>query len=97
MRRITTLLFGAFFGGLAVVLAFNYHIVRTPDTLLIVAKQHATLTDTYADVRSWSVNDWNTHNILSQNIIKAGHGDLITKSVAGGLIDDVLKNIGTKK
>jgi hypothetical protein len=43
------------------------------------------------------MQDWSKHPELSQDLIKAGYGDLITKSVAGGLIEDVLKNMPERK
>lgn len=97
MSRISAMMVGMLLGGLAVALSFNYHIVQTSEKLIFISKQQASLKDTWVDISKWTMQDWSKHPELSQDLIKAGYGDLITKSVAGGLIEDVLKNMPERK
>ena len=97
MGRLTFLLVGLLMGGAAVAVGFNYHIVQTPKEMLFVAKQSASLKDTYVDIRSWGVKEWTSHPELSNALIKSGHGELITHSVAGNILDGILEETGIKK
>jgi hypothetical protein len=68
--------------------AYNWHIVRTKETWIVVAKSNPTLVDIYADVRGWDANDWTKHSKLSDSLIRNGHGDLITGSVIDKVVEE---------
>jgi hypothetical protein len=83
MRRLLTLLLAAVAGGGAVHTAFQYHVVRTEQTFLLIPKKRADWREAYVDVRGWSHTEWLSHAELSQNVSAAGHGDLVIRSGAG--------------
>ena len=67
MRRIGAILFGILVGGGLVLAAFQLHVVRAAEGLVIVPKQQPALTDVYADIRDWSRDDWQQHPVLVQS------------------------------
>jgi hypothetical protein len=85
MRRLIALLFGVAIGGGCVFAAFQYHVVRTQDKWLVVRKQRADWRDAYVDVRGWTYREWGAHRALSNDLIAAGRGDLVTRSAADQL------------
>lgn len=63
---------GLLFGGLLTYIAFQSHVVRTVDGVAFVPKQPAIpLSDTYADVRSWTAADWQQHPRLYEAMKQA--------------------------
>jgi len=90
MRRLLAVLFGAMLGGGLVFAAFEYHLVRTDETYHLVPKKQAGLTDAYVDIRDWPASEWNEHTTLAEDLIAAGHGDLVGGSIASGLLDDII-------
>ena len=85
MRRLIAVVIGMAIGGGAVYGAFQFHVVRTDQTFLVVAKQHADWHDAYVDIRGWSHREWAAHRELSGNLIAAGRGDLVARSMTDGL------------
>lgn len=82
-----------FFGvacGMALVFgAFHFHVVRNERSYLLIPKRHAHLGDIYADVRGWKRRNWAEHPGLAQDVVAAGHNDLIPsagfwESIVGG-------------
>jgi hypothetical protein len=85
MRRLIALLLGVAIGGGLMFGAFQYHVLRTDKTFLFIRKQSADWHDAYVDIRGWTYRDWANHRVLSNNLIAAGRGDLVTRSVADQL------------
>ena len=85
MRRVIALILGVAIGGGGVFAAFQYHVVRTEQTLLVVRRQRADWHDTYVDIRGWGYRDWASHRDLSHDLIVSGRGDLVTRSAADQL------------
>ncbi len=79
MSRIFAILFGVVLGGVFVFMAFEYHVVRTRERILVVAKQRASLRDPFADVRTWTSAQWRDHSELADNLTAAGHGSVIAR------------------
>lgn len=90
MRRLLLLLSGALLGGAFVYAAFQYHVVRTADGVLLVPKTQAAFELPYRDIRDWSAADWAGHPALARAMIAAGHGEFVQSSITSGLIRDVL-------
>lgn len=65
--------------------AFQYHLVRTGKTFLVIPKQRADWHDAYVDIRGWSHHEWSAHRDLSNNLIAAGRGDLVSRSITDQL------------
>jgi len=58
-------------GGWSVA-ALSLHVVRTSDRWVVVPKNTIGVTDTYADARSWTLNDAASHPALVRRLIEAG-------------------------
>ncbi len=85
MRRLIAILLGMALGCGGTFAAFQYHLVRTDKTYLVVRRQRADWHDAYADIRGWSAHEWGSHRDLSGDLIAAGRGDLVTRPTAGDL------------
>ena len=85
MRRLIVLLVGAVLGGICVFAAFQFHLVRSEKTVLVVRRQRADWRDAYVDIRGWSYREWDRHQELSSDMVAAGRGDLVARSVSGQL------------
>jgi hypothetical protein len=85
MRRVIAALLGAVLGCAGTFAAFQYHVVRTDKSILVVRRQRVDWHDTYADIRGWTHHDWGAHRELSNDLIAAGRGELVTRSVADEL------------
>lgn len=90
MRRIFTLCFGVVLGCGLMYMGFQYHLVRTSDEYLLVPKKQTALRDAYVDVRGWTHNDWKEHQELVRDLSAAGHGRIVSSSVAEDFIHDIL-------
>lgn len=85
MRRLIALLAGVAVGGGGVFAAFQYHLVRTDKSFLVVRRQRADWHDAYVDIRGWSYREWGNHHELSNDLTAAGRGDLVTRSIGDRL------------
>jgi hypothetical protein len=81
MRRLIAGLLGVAVGGGGMFAAFQYHFVRTEMTYLVVRKQKSDWHDAYVDIRGWTHHEWGAHRDLSNDLIAAGRGDLVSRSV----------------
>lgn len=95
MRRLLTYLLAMVAGGGIVFAAFEYHIVRTDEQVLLVAKKQADWRDAYVDIRGWTGRDWTDHPNLVKDLTAAGHGNLIIGSGAGELFRGLFDSSGT--
>ena len=77
MRRLLSMITGVALGAALMWGGLKYHVLRTNDGLVYVPKREATLTDTYLDVRSWTVADWTTHPDLVWTLAQNGKGDVV--------------------
>lgn len=94
MGRLTALIIGIVVGGLLMFFSFNYHVVRTTDTMLVVPKSTTQLAGAYVDITDWDAADWVEQKEFTKSMVDAGHGDLVKTSVTKGLMERVLGNIG---
>jgi hypothetical protein len=97
MRRIITLLLAAMTGGGVVYTAFQYHVVRSDQRLLLVPKQRADWHEAYVDIRGWTFREWGDHPDLTKNLTAAGHGELVGRSAAGSLFRGLFDGSETDK
>lgn len=99
MRRLIALMIGVAIGGGTTFAAFNLHVVRTDQKVLVVRKQRSDWHDAYVDIRGWTHREWTGHHELSSNLIAAGRGDLVVRSVADqlfrGLFDSFRSGSGS--
>lgn len=94
MGRLTALIIGIVVGGLLMLFSFNYHVVRTSETVLVVPKTTTQLQGAYVDITGWKSSDWIEQKAFTKAMIDAGHGDLVQTSVTKDLMDRVLGGIG---
>ncbi|MBS0263168.1 MAG: hypothetical protein JSS02_14585 [Planctomycetes bacterium] len=85
MRRLIAMLIGIAIGGGLVFASFNFHLVRTDKSWLLVRKKQADWHDAYVDIRGWSSREWGEHKALSDNLVAMGRGDLVQRSLADKL------------
>ena len=88
MRRFFAALFFTALGGGLVYFAFTYHVVFAAEGLLLVPKHQASLADTYADVREWTVTEWQDHGLLARSLAKHGRTDVIVEPAANTMLRD---------
>lgn len=93
MRRFYGFLLGLVIGGTSVYVAYQYHLVRTPDRLLVVPKVQPSLIDLYADIRKWQLEDWKKHSALARHLIASGHTNLITQTATDNVVDEYLDGL----
>jgi hypothetical protein len=65
--------------------ATYYHVVRASDGFHLVAKRPARLSETYVDIRAFTMNDWAAHPQLASALVQANQQHLVGESVAGAL------------
>lgn len=94
MLRLKTFLLGAAVGAGGMFGAHRYHLVHTPDGLIVVRRtEHVQLWSTYADVRNWDAARWEQSPELQAALREDGRSDLLDlsrldrASVLGGLPD----------
>jgi hypothetical protein len=78
MGRFSTLMFGMVLGGAAIYGAFSYHIIKADSGFTLVTKRSASLSETYVDIRSFTLADWAKHPELSADIVAAEKQQLLT-------------------
>lgn len=85
MSRIGALVFGVVVGCGLMYGGLFYHLLRTDAGFEMVPKASATLTDSYLDVRKFSVSQWADHQAVAQAVLKADKGHLLGGSVGNSL------------
>jgi len=87
--RIGTFIFGAVAGGLCVLGALRYHVVKAEDGFHFVPKMSATLSETYVDVRDFGPGDWTEHPTVTAAIVRDGKSHLIKGAAVDSLFGSV--------
>ena len=77
MNRFAFLVIGMVLGGLLTVGAQSYHIVHADNGLNLVQKRHASLSDTYIDVRHWGIAEWAQHPDLLWSLHQSQKSDVL--------------------
>jgi len=85
MSRLSSFLLGMVAGAGLLEGATTYHVVRASDGLHLVTKQPARLSETYIDIRSFTMNDWANHPQLASALVQANQQQLLGDSAAGAL------------
>ncbi len=80
MRKLMAFLLSVALGGVLVIIAYEFHIVRTPKGVELVRKQASDWRDAYVDVRGWSPKEWAGHPKLVRNLLVAKRNDVIESS-----------------
>jgi hypothetical protein len=89
MSRLASFFLGMVAGAALLHAAMNYHVLRGPDGLHLVAKQSPRLAETFIDIRSFTMTDWAAHPQLAADLVQANKQSLIGDSAAAALQDNV--------
>jgi hypothetical protein len=87
MSRLSTFLLGMVAGAGLLQGATTYHVVRASDGFHLIAKQPARLSETYVDIRAFTMTDWAARPQLASALVQANHRQLLGESAAGALQD----------
>lgn len=90
MGRLFTLGVGVIVGVILMFFCFHYHVVKTSDKTLIVPKKSATLSETYVDISTWGIQEWSEHPDLADDMIRAGHSQMVRRSISQNLLDNIM-------
>jgi hypothetical protein len=67
----------------------TYHVVRASDGIHLIAKQPPRLSETYVDIRSFTMTDWAGHPQLASALVQANQHQLLGDSAAGAVRETV--------
>jgi hypothetical protein len=87
MSRFSSFLLGMVAGAGLIQGATTYHIIRASDGFHFVAKQPARLSETYVDIRAFTMSDWAAHAQLASALVQANQQQLLGDSAATALQD----------
>jgi hypothetical protein len=89
--RLTFL--GLLLGGWGMA-ALALHVVRTPDKIGLIPKEHLSFTDTFVDARKWTLNDLQAHPDLVKRVLEANMSKLfqyLADPANGDVADQISK------
>jgi len=87
MSRLSSFLLGMVAGAGLLQGATTYHVVRAADGFHLIAKQPARLSETYVDIRAFTMTDWAARPQLASALVQANQQQLLGDSAAGTLQD----------
>jgi len=82
MSRLSSFFVGMVVGAGLLQGATTYHIVRAADGFHFIAKQPARLSETYVDIRAFTMTDWAGHPQLASALVQANQQQLMGESAA---------------
>jgi hypothetical protein len=85
MSKMSTFLLGMVAGAGLLHCVTTYHVVRANDGYHLVGKQPARLSETYVDIRAFTMNDWASHPQLASALVQANQQKLLGESATGAL------------
>lgn len=65
--------------------ATTFHVVRASDGFHLIAKQPARLTETYVDIRAFTMTDWAAHPQLASALVQANQQQLLVNAPINAL------------
>jgi len=80
MRKILGFLMTVALGAGLMAMAYEFHVVRTPERFQLVRKQPPDWRDAYVDVRGWKSRDWSAHPVLKRNVAQNRLDSIMDKS-----------------
>jgi hypothetical protein len=89
MSKISSFFLGMATGAALLHGATLYHVVRASDGFHFIAKQPARLSETYVDIRAFTLTDWAAHPQLASALVQANQQQLLGESAAGALQESV--------
>ncbi|MDZ4819177.1 MAG: hypothetical protein SGJ20_09415 [Planctomycetota bacterium] len=89
MSRMFYLFLGAVIGAGLIYGSLMYHLVQSKEGWDLVPKTSASFTDTYVDIRAFTVTDWTSHSELVAALIKAEKQNLMGESTVDQIKDSM--------
>lgn len=89
MGKLGTLFLGALLGAGLTFGAQRYHVVRSDEGFYLVEKVSATFSETYVDIRSYTLTDWAKHKTLAAAIVKSKKEHLLQDSAGDSFKADI--------
>lgn len=89
MPRLPSFLLGMATGAALLYVATNYHVMRAGDGFHLVAKQSPRLSDTFVDIRAFSMADWAGRPHLAAALVQAKKEYLLGDSAAAAIQENV--------
>lgn len=96
MSRVWSFLLGAVCGAVLLHVAMNYHVIRSGEGFHVVAKTPARLSESFVDIRSFSMADWTGHPQLASALVQANKQHLLGDSASNSLhqsVNQLLPNL----
>ena len=85
MSRIWSFLLGMAVGALLLYTAMNFHILRSRDGFHLVVKRPARLSESYVDIREFSMADWTAHPQIATALVQANKQHLLGDSASSAI------------
>jgi hypothetical protein len=89
MGKLGTFFLGAIIGAGLVFGAQRYHVVRSDEGFYLVAKVSASFSDTYVDIRTFTLTDWANHKTLAAALLKSKKEHLMHDSAGDAFREDI--------
>lgn len=96
MSRFSSFLLGMVAGAALLGAAMNFHLVRSDDGILMIPKLNKGLHDPYADIREFTLDDWQQHRPLAAALMQANKSELLADGSLSNFrrsIEDVLDGL----
>ncbi len=65
--------------GVPILLALNFHIVKTKDGTFYVKKGRMTFEDTYVNITGWDFSKLSQHKLLEEDLLASGNEELVSE------------------
>ena len=85
MNRVFAFVLGVIGGVIGHHTALNYHVVRAGDGVHLIPKISSGLAETYIDIRSFDLSEWNEHKTLAAAIVRAEKPNLLRNTMSSSL------------
>jgi hypothetical protein len=82
MKRYLSFLLGLVTGAALLYVAMSFHVVRSRDGFNLVAKTPARLSETFVDIRTFTMADWASRPQLAAALVQSGKQHLLGDSAA---------------
>jgi hypothetical protein len=71
-------------GATLLYIAMHFHVVRGNEGVFLVPKISNNLSDVYVDVRSFTLNDWQSHKPLAAAILQSNKSHVLSDASLSG-------------
>lgn len=97
MNRITVFVLGVVVGALGLYVSENFYVVRSDESFHLIPKIASKLEMPYRDIRSFTVEDWQSNPSLALAIVKSQKQELMVESGLNEMQDQLqslIRSIG---